>query len=95
MIGKLTGKNLQFYETIDRILWENWDPIGINDSNARDEYYGYLPKVYRLSLEEDQKGILEYLLFVERERMGMKGDEEHCEKVASLVMLAKKDIGVC
>lgn len=92
MIGKLTGKNLQFYETIDRILWENWDPIGINDSNARDEYYGYLPEVYRLSLEEGIKEMLEYLLYVERERMGLAGNEEKCKKVVLLIMESKSEL---
>ena len=33
-------------QQIDRILWEVWDPIGVNKiSPARDEYSGYVNKI--------------------------------------------------
>ena len=35
---------LGLYKRIDEILWEDWDPIGVNDvEEARDEYQSYLP----------------------------------------------------
>jgi len=34
---------------VDRILWEDWDPIGVNEiPEARDEYSSYVPAVVRL-----------------------------------------------
>ena len=37
---------------VDRILWEDWDPIGVNDeAAARDEYSSYVPGVVRLVRE--------------------------------------------
>ena len=45
-MGKRLSKiDLNLYNAIDRILWKEWDPIGIYDAKeaARDEYYAYLP----------------------------------------------------
>lgn len=37
------------YKQIDEIIWNDWDPIGVNDyPEARDEYYGYLPQIFEL-----------------------------------------------
>jgi hypothetical protein len=34
---------------VDTVLWEVWDPIGVNDQpEARDEYTGYAPAIARL-----------------------------------------------
>ena len=72
------------YKQIDNILWREWDPIGINAcEQARDEYYGYLPHVFRLKLENaDVEAIAQYLVKIETERMGLNGDITHCRKVA-------------
>ena len=41
------------YTKVDKILWEEWDPIGVNDyGGPDDEYRGYVPSIIRL-LEED------------------------------------------
>jgi len=35
----ISNKFLQFFYAIDKILWEDWDPIGVMGcSEARDEY---------------------------------------------------------
>ncbi len=75
------------YRHIDDILWQEWDPIGINDcEGARDEYYSYLPNVWRLKLKyADTETIAQYLLKIETEHMGLNGDIEHCRKVANKI----------
>ena len=41
--------NEKLVSEVDRILWEEWDPIGVNDEpSARDEYSSYVPGVVRL-----------------------------------------------
>lgn len=38
---------------VNKILWEEWDPIGVNDyGGPDDEYRGYVPSIIGL-LEED------------------------------------------
>jgi hypothetical protein len=35
----------KLHKIIDEILWNDWDPIGVNEygEDARDEYQSYLP----------------------------------------------------
>ena len=43
----------ELYTKVDKILWEEWDPIGVNNCGGPDdEYRGYVPSIIRL-LEED------------------------------------------
>ena len=58
---------------IDRVLWEIWDPIGVNDSpEARDEYHSYIHDVYALlKAAATREEIAAHLTRVERERMGL------------------------
>lgn len=76
------------YRQIDDILWNDWNPIGINDcEQARDEYYGYLPYVWRCKLQgSDTATIAEYLFRVETEKMGLNGDMENCKRVANKII---------
>ena len=91
---RLPAKQLRLYQSIDEILWRNWDPIGISDAaGARDEYHAYLPVVFRMALENaSQRKIADYLFSVERERMGMDGNIEHCMDIAGLVLKVKNEI---
>ena len=76
------------YCQIDEILWNDWDPIGVNDcEEARDEYQGYLPHVWRFKLQgADTETIAQYLLKIETDYMKLNGDLEHCRKVADKIM---------
>ena len=75
------------YKQIDEILWNDWDPVGINDcEQARDEYYGYLPHLWRFKLQgSDPETIAQYLLNIETEHMGLNGDIDNCRKVAKKI----------
>lgn len=91
---KLPAKQLELYKRIDEILRKDWDPCGVSDCvAARDEYYSYLPKVFRMALENGtQQEIAKYLFLVETQSMGMEGDLQHCLNIAKLVLNAREEI---
>ena len=49
------GKWKKLYQEIDEILWNDWDPIGVNDIAPRDEYQSYTPIIFSLK----RKGVNE------------------------------------
>ena len=69
---RLLPDQMQLYRRVDEVLHYLWDPIGVREvSEARDEYHGYLPMVFKLTLEaKDPESISDYLLRIEYERMG-------------------------
>lgn len=77
----------ELYRAIDEILWNDWDPIGINDSAARDEYQGYIPAVFNLKLEGASREIIAKKLFdIEKENIGLTGNMQHCLAVADKIV---------
>lgn len=82
---RLSKSDLELYNTIDQILWKDWDPIGVYNTSgiARDEYYSYLPKVYEMVKTISTKDeIAHYLFSVETLSMGLSGNKKKCEKIA-------------
>ncbi len=72
MIDKKKTNNLR--EKIDQILWNDWDPIGVNDiPEAKGEYTSYADHIVSrlLNNKEDKKAILDYLFWAEVENMGL------------------------
>jgi hypothetical protein len=69
---------------IERILWEDWDPIGINVIvTAKDEYDSYAPKVYKLLQEgKSAEEVAEYLSYVDGELIGNTPNESRNLEVA-------------
>ena len=79
---------------IKKILWEDWDPIGVNDApGAIDEYDSCALSIFgALHKEETTKDeIKEYLLKIETEHMGLKANEPVAEKVAQKLVELKKN----
>ena len=78
------------YNLIDEILWNDWDPIGVNGyEEARDEYQSYLPQVFNFKINNADKEILAQHLFkIETERMGLFGNIEKCRSVAEKIITA-------
>jgi hypothetical protein len=74
---------------IDRILWETWDPIGINDElSARDEYSSYVGPILNLLRQRATLNQLErHLKSIDSEEMRVGGDSE--KRRATAEMLAK------
>ena len=78
----------KLYKTIDEILWNDWDPIGVNDTEeARDEYQSYTPQVYSFRINNsDSETIAQHLHKIETERMGLFGDIKKCRQVAEKIL---------
>ncbi|MGI8922897.1 MAG: hypothetical protein ACR2HJ_02460 [Fimbriimonadales bacterium] len=84
-------------DEIGRILWEEWDPIGVNDeSGAAGQYDTYVQKVYRAYSDgESVEDVAHMLLNLEQEWMGLAGQSiERLRQVATMLdqaMRSKKD----
>jgi hypothetical protein len=91
---KLNPEQKELYKRIDEILWEDWDPIGVNNfENSRDEYQTYVPQAFRLALENaDVSEIAEYLNQVATETMGLQSNLDHCTKIAKVIKSAHAKI---
>ena len=91
---KLTSEQKILYKRIDQILWEDWDPIGVNDhESARDEYQSYLPKVFRLANEDVKVSeIADQLDKIVTESIGLQSNYKHCTEIAKLIKSARNEI---
>jgi hypothetical protein len=78
----------ELYNKIDEILWKDWDPIGINDEEQiRGEYYGYVPQIFNLKIQEADKNKIANCLFeMETVNMGTNGNKQNCELVAEKII---------
>lgn len=76
-------------EEIKRILWEDWDPIGVNSmSDAADEYDSYALQIYsKKASGADVKDIEKYLGKVETEFMGITLTASHNRLIAEKIMI--------
>jgi hypothetical protein len=76
------------YKSIDKIFWEDWDPLDVNEygEDARDEYYGYIPEFVRLKMEDAELEIIAKRLFhIETYLMATAGKMERCSEIAALI----------
>lgn len=82
----------QLWTEVDKILWEDWDPIGVNDyGGPDDEYRGYVPSLVKL-LEEgaDESKIAKLLHEHANINMGLSTDlADHLEIAKKLKQLVK------
>ena len=72
-MGNKDKRVARIWKAIDEILWKDWDPIGVNNSQeARDEYHSYIGGAFRL-LEDraDENQIAMHLHQIETEHMGI------------------------
>ena len=85
----------KFYSAVSTILWEKWDPIGVNDGDGEwsDEYDSYVPHIYRLAMNgNDADCIAKSLTLSVTQSMGMGQSPSHDLKVAKLIVKAKAEI---
>ncbi len=81
------GKWKNLYQEIDEILWNDWDPIGINGIAPRDEYQTHTPIIFSLKRKgANEKEIANKLHKIEKETIGVFGSFEHCKKVARKII---------
>ncbi len=76
------------YSEVDWILWNDWDPIGVNDyGGPSDEYTGYVPQIYKLLTDlKDETEIAEYLDFISTDNMGLNSNLTENQRVAKLLI---------
>ena len=83
---KLSSDQLEVFNKIDHILYNDWNPIGVPDL-PRDEYQDYTSQIFKLKIQGSAKAqIAEYLHKLEKNYMGLKGSLGHCEKIADLII---------
>jgi hypothetical protein len=83
-------EHTHIYKAIDEILWNEWDPIGVNNSAPRNEYYGYLPIIFDLKLKNaTRESIAQKLFELETKNMGLDGNIDHCRKIADKIISLK------
>jgi hypothetical protein len=98
-LGKrLSSKEIELYKRVDEILFYEWDPIGVSssifDSWARDEYYPYLPKVFKLVMKGcSVESIAAYLTDVSTKNMGLSRRELHDIKIAKMLLKVRESSG--
>jgi len=78
---------MKLYRRTDEVLHYIWDPIEVSGvPEARDEYHSYLPRVFSmLSSTIDGKEIIDYLIYVERDMMGLSITNESKERISEVV----------
>jgi len=96
-MSKLSPKQKELWKKIQKILWENWDPIGVYEAGSDwdDEYDSYVPNIFRLAIEgNDHVLIAASLTATINKNIGLSaGDNnEHDIKIAKLIVQAKKEI---
>ncbi|TGL32806.1 hypothetical protein EHQ52_13510 [Leptospira koniambonensis] len=74
-------------KAIDEILWHDWDPIGINYTEQRDEYQAYSADIFdlkrnRASAEEIRK----YLVDLQINRIGIFSNQDSCKLIANKII---------
>jgi len=84
---ELPARELELYRRCDEVLRYIWDPIGIAGyPDARDEYYPYIPDVYRLVKQNSPADeIVVHLNAIVEEHMGFKPDPECTRRAVELI----------
>lgn len=78
--------NTETYYEINRRLAE-WDPLGIGFPMSKDEYTGYIPKIHKAIIcNEDIKGVL---LSIQLDDLGLTIDTNNSKLDADLDCLIK------
>ncbi len=79
-----TEQRTELLKRIDQILWNDWDPIGINDyGGPEDEYDDYSPEILELLIENaGTEEIAKKLLSFESEWIEVFTNDVHRLKVA-------------
>ena len=88
---KLSSQDASAYEALDRLLFREWDPIGVhNIDGPEDEYQAYLPHFWTLVKDgASAEEVAAYLGDIETDRIELPTSQEHrldiARKAAELV----------
>ncbi len=85
----VTGTAERMLSAVRRILWETWDPIGVNDhADASTEYDSYAPAIVRMLLEHCTAQDLEHhLSTLEAKSMGLAPRSSSAVRSATVTAL--------
>lgn len=91
---KLSAQDMALYRAVDEVLHYVWDPIGVAGTpQARDEYYGYLPRVFALVRDcANESAIAEELSSIATQRMGLLARPEHDLEIARLLLSWRESV---
>ena len=77
----------EIFNKIDKILWNDWNPIEINKMAPRDEYRGYVLEIYKMVQENKTEIVIaEKLYNIEKETIGLKENLNHCKYIANKIL---------
>lgn len=78
---------------VDEVLYYKWDPIGINHYvSARAEYRSYVPSILQSLKLGDSVKLIEKMQDIERNSMGLEGEESNAKEIAELLLSHKEAI---
>lgn len=96
---KLSAKDASAYEALDRLLFRQWDPIGISTDTEclEGEYRDYLPEFWRLVTSGSEADVIsEYLAGAEKGQMEIETSPEHrldiARKAIALLAVWRMDV---
>jgi hypothetical protein len=89
------GAEQELANNIHRILWEDWDPVGMcGMEGSRDEYSEYAAEIFSMALANAPAvKIAAKLNHIVVENSG-EDNMEHCKKIADKILAAKKTLRV-
>ena len=78
----------QLWNRVDKLLWEEWDPIGVNDyGGPKDEYRSYVSGIVDL-INKDEYTIAKHLHQLANNEMGLSSKlDDHLEAASKLKSL--------
>ena len=81
------------YSEVDWILWNDWDPIGVNDyGGPSDEYTGYVPQIYKLLTDlKAETEIAEHLDLIATDKMGLNSNPKENQRIARLLIEKREE----
>lgn len=81
-------KNVDKWQVIREAMRKEWDPIGVVEfPEAADEYDAYVSKILDLVINNTSKSdIVEYLLWLTTEHMGLPKDTNSIERFANRLL---------
>lgn len=85
---KLSPEHIQLWKAIHKIMWEEWDPIGVSkiDNWPDDEYNGYTPQIFQLKIQNASEEAIIKQLLRDENIMGVPGNVMHCQKIARKII---------
>ncbi|MGI4884535.1 MAG: hypothetical protein ACRYFR_06190 [Janthinobacterium lividum] len=83
----MTAQQQLVYDAIDEILWNEWDPIGVNGIAPRDEYQSCTPSIFQLKISgAGVDAIAERLRCLEIEIIGTDSSLAYCKQIAEKIV---------